>query len=75
MTQAQLELEAEVEAQRLLEKMNYYSDPGLLTIDATEIPYWQEETFYRMVEAELLLRGERIHRNGRYFTSARYQKK
>lgn len=70
-----LEAEADEEARRLFEIISYYSDPGMMEIDTRGVGYWQEEQFCQMVEAELLKRGERIRRNGRYFTSARYQKK
>lgn len=72
MTHEQLENVADEETQRLFEKLQYYSNPGMMEIDTRNVNYWQEEFFCRMVEAKLLQKGEPINRKGRYFKSKRY---
>lgn len=70
-----LEAEASEEARRLYEEEFHYYNPYTREIDTRGIPYSQEEWFCQMVEDELHLKGEKIHRDGRYFKIDRYQKK
>ncbi|MCI9087634.1 MAG: hypothetical protein HFJ32_03660 [Clostridia bacterium] len=71
----ELEVEASEEARRLYEREFHYNNPYSREIETNGIPYSQEEQFCQMVEDELRLKGEKIHRNGRYFKIDRYQKK
>lgn len=71
----ELEAEASEEARRLYEEEFHYYNPYTREIDTSGISSQQEERFCQMVEDELRRKGEKIHRNGRYFKIARYQKK
>jgi len=72
MTNMELTAKAYDEAQRLLEKCFSYDNPYTCVIDAEEIPFEQREKFYRMVEEELLEKGEHINRKGEFFKIVRY---
>ena len=61
------------EAQRLLETCFACYYPYTCIIEDDGVPFEKRETFYRQVEEELLLKGEKITRNGKYFKIDRYQ--
>ena len=63
------------EAQRLLEKSFSFHNPYTCEIEAEGIPFNQREEFYKLVEEELLERGEKISRQGEFFKIDKYQKK
>jgi len=71
----ELGAEASEEARRLYEREFHYHNPYTRVIDTGGIPYTQEEQFCQMVEEELRLKGETIHRHGTCFKIDRYQKK
>lgn len=73
--EAELEARASEEARRLYEQEFHYYNPYSREIDIKGIPCALEDKFCRMVEEELELKGEKIHRNGKYFKIDRYQKK
>ena len=61
------------EASRLYETCFHHYHPWSVDIDTTGVPYDKVETFCRLVEEELALRGEKIRRDGRYFKIDKYQ--
>ena len=61
------------EAQRLLETCFTFYNPYTCIIETAGIPFEKQEEFYRMVEEELLERGENIRREGQYFKILRFQ--
>ena len=66
------------EVQRLLEIYFSHHHPYTCEIQADGIPFNQRDTFYQMVEAELLERGKSITRDriyGQYFKIDEYQKR
>lgn len=63
------------EAQRLIEKCFSFHNPYSCVIEDDGIPFNQKERFYRLVEEELLEKGEKITRNGQFFKIDRYQRK
>lgn len=63
------------EAQRLLEKCFSFHNPYTCIIDAQGISFELREDFYRLVEEELLAKGEKIIREGEYFKIQRFQRK
>lgn len=71
----ELEVLADEEARRLYEVEFSHHNPYTREIETSGIPYPQEEEFCQLVEQELLRKGEKIHRNGRYFKIARDQRK
>ena len=75
MTRAELEAMASEEARRLYEKEFSYCNPYTVTIEDNEIPHNLRDSFYQLVEDELLEKGEKISRNGQYFKIDKYQKK
>lgn len=62
------------EAQRLLETCFSFYNPYTCIIEAEGVEYDEREDFYRLVEEELLCKGERIRREGQYFKISKYQK-
>ncbi|MCI9246254.1 MAG: hypothetical protein HFJ30_03905 [Clostridia bacterium] len=70
-----LEAEASEEARRLYEREFHYHNPYTRVIETGGIPTSQVEEFCQMVEEELLRKGEKIHREGKYFKIERYQAK
>ena len=69
----ELEAMASEEARRLYEKEFSYHNPYTREIEADGIPACLEDKFYQMVEDELLLKGEKIRRIGKYFKICKYQ--
>ena len=61
------------ETQRLLETCFTFYNPYTCIIEAEGIPFENQEQFYRMVEEELLAKGEKIRREGPYFKILRFQ--
>ena len=66
---------ASEEARRLIEKEFSYHNPYSVVIEDEGIPYTQRERYYALVEEELLMKGEKITRNGQFFKIDRYQNK
>ncbi len=75
MENMELQAIASEEARRLYEKEFSYFNPYTREIDTEGIPYTQKEAFCRMVEEELLQKGEKIRRQGQYFKIDKYQSK
>ncbi len=73
--QHELEAMAAEEARRLYEVEFSFYNPYTRFICTDGIPADQEETFCRLVEEELLLKGEKIHRSGAMFKICEYQAK
>lgn len=69
----ELEAMASEEARRIYEKEFSYHNPYTREIESDGVPVGLEEAYYRMVENELALRGEKIFRDGKYFKISRYQ--
>lgn len=69
-----LEALAYEEAQRLLETCFTFHNPYTCIIDNEGIPFEKHEDFYRMVEEELLAKGEKIERRGAFFKILKFQK-
>lgn len=66
------------EVQRLLEVYFSHHHPYTCEIQADGIPFNQRDTFYQMVEEELIKRGKRIKRDrmyGQYFKIEADQKR
>ena len=66
---------ASEEARRLLEEEFSYDNPYTVVIEDEGVPYTQRDRFYGLVEEELLMKGEKITRNGQFFKIDKYQKK
>jgi len=62
------------EAQRLLETCFSCYYPYTCVIEDNGIPFEEREHFYGQVEEELLLKGEQITRQGKYFKIDKYQR-
>lgn len=62
------------EAQRLLETCFACYFPYTCVIEDYGVAFEEQEKFYGQVEEELLLKGEKITRNGKYFKIDRYQR-
>ena len=65
------------EVQRLLEKCFSFHNPYtcIIETDIYGIPFNQKEEFCRLVEKELLEKGEKISREGEYFKIDKFQRK
>ena len=74
MNNNEIEARACEEAVRLYENEFHYYNPYTREINAEGIPYSKQEMYFRLVEEELLAKGEKILRQGAYFKIARYQK-
>lgn len=61
------------EARRLYEANFHHYHPYTVEIETDGVPYDKVEYFCRLVEEELLTKGEKIRRDGRYFKIDRYQ--
>ena len=61
------------EASRLYEVNFHHYHPYTVEIETDGVSYDKVETFCRLVEEELLAKGEKIRREGRYFKIDRYQ--
>lgn len=64
---------ASEEANRLYETYFHHHHPYSVEIETYGVPTGREDYFYRLVEEELLNKGEKIRRNGQYFKIDRYQ--
>jgi len=71
----EIEAMASEEAVRLYEKEFQHYNPYTREINADGIPYSKQEIYFRLVEEELLAKGEKIQRQGAYFKIERYQKR
>ena len=63
------------EAQRILEVYFSHFHPYTCTIETSGISSEYETAYFQLVEKELLLRGEKIYRDGAYFKILKDQKK
>ena len=61
------------EARRLYEANFHHHHPYTVEIETDGVPEDRTEYFCRLVEEELLAKGEKIRREGQYFKIDRYQ--
>lgn len=68
-----IEAMAAEEARYLYETEFSHENPYTRFINDDSVPISQRELFCRLVEEELAMKGEKIHRDGNMFKICRYQ--